>query len=202
MEPEKKDIYILNRAAVKRLVNEQKGRAKKTLACGFITDQTGIDQGVLYNKVNICNENTRTVPFFVAVGLRGGSAAYFEGEPYDFSDFILDVRRTIILISTTGTSLYGTNEKIILTMMLLYYEEKEWWSVKDILDFSIDSGSNALKENAIRESFDYACGDKKSKNHHIFVEKKDDQYRLDIDAIIKYITQSKKVNQTASKILT
>ena len=45
-------------------------------------------------------------------------------------------------------------------------------------------------------------GDKKSKNHHIFVEKKDDQYRLDIDAIIKYITQSKKVNQTASKILT
>ena len=95
--------------------------------------------------------------------MRGGSAAYFEGEPYDFSDFILDVRRTIILISTTGTSLYGTNEKIILTMMLLYYEEKEWWSVKDILDFSIDSGSNALKENAIRESFDYACGDKKSK---------------------------------------
>lgn len=87
-------------------------------------------------------------------------------------------------------------------MMLLYYEEKEWWSVKDILDFSIDSGSNALKENAIRESFDYACGDKKSKNHHIFIEKKDDKYRLDIDAIIKYIKQSKKVNQTASKILT
>ena len=62
MEPEKKDIYILNRAAVKRLVNEQKGRDKKTLAYGFITDQTGIDQGILYNKVNICNENTRTVP--------------------------------------------------------------------------------------------------------------------------------------------
>lgn len=86
MEPEKKDIYILNRAAVKRMVNEQKGRARKTLACGFITDKTGIDQGVLYNKVNRCNENTRTVPFFVAVGLRGGSAKYFEGGPYDFSD--------------------------------------------------------------------------------------------------------------------
>ncbi len=189
---ERKDIYILNIQAVRNLVDSQKGRNKKTIACQFISEKTGLDEQVLYNKVGICNPKTRTVPFFVASGLQ----VY-----QDFKDFILDVRRTLILINATGETLFSTNEKIALTIMLLFYDEKEWWTPEDIIDKAKAAGvgEHVLKLSAIKESLN--SKQENTRNHNLFKEDTD-CYSLNIERIIQYINSSKSVNHKASPILT
>lgn len=191
----RKDIYILNRQAIRNLVDSQKGRDKKTRACQFILEKTGLDEQVLYNKVGICNPKTRTVPFFVASGLQ----VYPE-----FKDFILDVRRTLILMNATGDTLFGTNEKIVLTIMLLFYDEKEWWTPGEIIDKAKAAGvgEHVLKLSAIKKSLNSKQGHTRS-NHNLFKEE-DDRYSLNIEGIIQYINNSKtkSVNHKASPILT
>lgn len=191
---ERKDIYILNRQAVRNLVDSQKGRDKKTRACQFISEKTGLDEQVLYNKVGICNPKTRTVPFFVASGLQ----VYQE-----FKDFILDVRRTLILINATGETLFGTNEKIALTIMLLFYDEKEWWTPGDIIDKAKAAGvgEHVLKLSAIKKSLN--SKQEHTRNHNLFKED-NDCYSLNIEGIIQYINdpETESVNHKASPILT
>lgn len=199
-----KDTYILNREAVKELVNSQKGRAKKTRACEYISEACGyiskkdekpkLRWNILYNKVNICNPKTRTIPFFVASIVL---------QVDEFKDFVLDVRRTLILINATGETLFVSNEKIVLTIMLLFYEEKEWWTPKEIIEKAKEAGvgDSVLKLSSIEETLNNKK--RKAKEHELFTkDNENDCYCLNVNGIIKYIGSSEKVDHSVSPILT
>lgn len=188
------DTYILNRDAIKELVNSQKQRDKKTKACDYISEKTGLDWNILYNKVNICNPKTRTVPFFVAASLLHVN---------EFKDFVLDVRRTLILINATGETLFFTNEKITLTIMLLFYVEKEWWTPEEIIEKAKKAGvgGSVLKLSSIKDTLNNKK--KKAKDYELFTKDKGNGcYCLNVNGIIKYIASSEKVDHSVLPILT
>lgn len=175
---EKKELYILNRKEVDKLI---KLKGNKNNACVFIERLTGIPYATLYNKVGICNPKVKTVPFNVASGLQVHIA---ETEEYDFSRWILDVRRTMILFNNTGVKVFETNEKIVLSIMLLFYDEKEWWTTEDIIYKSEASGSKVVKGFKIKKAL-------KELYAKEFVEKNEvDQFCLNIDKIIRHIFES------------
>ncbi len=196
----KGDLYILNRIQIDAFIMEKGNKLK---ACESIADQTGLGVKTLYNKQGICNPKKRVIPYAIASGLQThrSKKERFEKDDYDFSDYVLDVRRTLILMNATGETLFRTNEKIILTIMLLFYEEKEWWTAEEILKKAKDSGSAAVTGPAIRKSLKEGLPNKVKKSGRVFFESDGDKYRLDIDRIIKHINTSKYVDHLKPVVL-
>lgn len=190
---ENKELYILNRKEVEKLI---KLKGNMNNACVFIERLTGLSYQTLYTNVDrknpkincgICNPKVKTVPFNIANGLQ----VHIDGtEEYDFKSWVLDVRRTMILFNNTGRMLFKTNEKIALSIMLLFYDEKEFWTIDDIIDKSKASGSKVVKGYRIKKALNelYEKG---------FVEKNEnDLFCLNIDKIIRHILESEYVDNS------
>ena len=194
------DIYILNRKLLDELIQEKK---TKKATCEFINHQTGIDYDDLYSKCNICNPKKKTVPYRIASSLQSHKEDKDVEEHYDFSRFILDVRRLLILMNSTAETLFLTNEKAILSIMLIFYEEKEWWTPQEIYAKSTESGSNVLKERAIKEALKNASPNSQ-KDHYTLFEASPDgsQFRIDVDKLINHISDSECVIKSSPSVLT
>jgi len=194
------DIYILNRKLLDELIQAKK---TKTATCEFINQQTGIAYEVLYRKYNICNSEVTTVPYSIASSLQFHKEDKDVKEHYDFSRFILDVRRLLILMNSTGETLFLTNEKAILSIMLIFYKEKAWWTPHEIYEKSTESGSNVLKERAIKSALQDASPNRK-KDHYTLFEASEDgsRFRIDVDALINHISDSKYVIKGSPAVLT
>ena len=194
------DIYILNRKLLDELI-QKKGTKKET--CEFINHQTGIAYEVLYRKQNICNPDVKTVPYSIASSLQSHKEDKDVEEHYDFSRFILDVRRLLILMNSTCESLFRTNEKAILSIMLIFYEDKVWWTPHEIYEKSTESGSNVLKERSIKSALQDASPNRKRDHYTLFEASEDgSRFRIDVDALINHISDSKYVIKGSPAVLT
>lgn len=189
---EKTALYILNRREVERLI---KLKGNKSKACEFIERLTGLPYSIYNNVGNkdreknggICNPKVKTVPFNIANGLQVHIAGT---EQYDFSRWVLDVRRTMILFSSTGEMLFETNEKIALSIMLLFYDEMEWWTVDNIIEKSEASGSLVVKPYKIKKALKELC------TNEFVIKNEDEQFSLNIDKLIGHISDSKFIDNS------
>ena len=198
------DIYILNKKKINNLI---KAKGNKKLACEFIEQQTILKFNMIYGKHGICNPKNRTIPYAIACGLLTHREDPDIDEFFDFSGFVLDVRRLIVLMNSTSEALFLSNEKAVLSIMLLYYETQEWWTAEEIVSKAKLAGSNILDIPAINEVLENGNPEntkkKKTKSHLLFEKDKDsNRYRMDIDRIVAHLKDSKSVSPTAPEILT
>lgn len=198
------DIYILNRKLLDELIQIKK---TKKATCEFINHQTGIAYEVLYRKYNICNPKVKTIPYSIASSLQTHKVDKDVEEQYDFSRFVLDVRRLLILMNSTAETLFLTNEKAILTIMLIFYEDNKWWTPQEICEKSTESGSNVLTERAIKSALEDASPNIVKPNkmdHYALFEASEDgkQFRIDVDNLINHIQDSKYVIKGSPAVLT
>lgn len=117
-------------------------------------------------------------------------ARYFERRNAHGKDFVLDVRRALILINATGETLFVTNEKIVLTIMLLFYEEKEWWTPKEIIEKAKEAGvgDRVLKLSSIEETLNNKK--RKAKEHELFTkDNENDCYCLNVNGMCRDLKQ-------------
>lgn len=192
------EMYIINRKEVNKLIKQH---GNKTKACSFIAEQTVLNADTLYNKVGICNPKKRTVPYSVASGLLIHRAGI--EKPYDFSHFILDVKRTLILMNSTGVRLFKTNEKTILTIMLLF-NQKEWWSAKELTDKAAEAGSAGISQSIIEKVLKKMCRESyvTNKGSKCILIEDNNTYSIDIDNLIHYIEAAPCVDNSFKTILT
>ena len=162
-----KNTYIID---IKALIEDFGGdRKTKTNALEKWAQRLSTDKDTLEDDIKIRKPVIR--PELAMKLAEGGMSEYY-----------FDFRTLLYLLSVTGTTIFRTNDKIVLATMAFEYPDIMSWSDQDIYDYVKDSLSNC-KLKRIQDAL---------KNTDLFIFNTDGTYSLNMHGLCQIVNARKK----------